>query len=51
MTDLKYETLLRIINSHKGPDKQFYLDLLDEPKQYAYEEEHMYAVLVLLKVC
>ena len=51
MTDLKYETLMRIINSHKEPDKQFYLDLLDEPKQYAYEEEHMYAVLVLLKVC
>ena len=51
MTDLTYEALHTIINSRKEPDKQFYLDLLDEGAQRAAEEEHIRAVMILLKVC
>lgn len=51
MTDLTYEALHTIINSRKEPDKQFYLDLLDEGVQRAAEEEHIRAVMILLKVC
>ena len=51
MTDLTYEALHTIINSRKEPDKQFYLDLLDEDVQRAAEEEHIRAVMILLKVC
>lgn len=51
MTDLTYEALHTIINSRKEPDKQFYLDLLDEDVQRAAEEEHIRAGMILLKVC
>ena len=39
------------IKSHKEPDKQFYLDLLDEDKQRAYEDKRVRAVMTLLKLC
>ena len=51
MTDLTYEALQKIIKSKKEPDKQFYLDLLDEDVQRAAEEEHVRAVMLLLKLC
>ena len=51
MTDLTYEALQKIIRSHKEPDKQFYLDLLDTEVQRAAEEQHVRAVMILLKVC
>ena len=51
MTDLTYEALQKIIKSSKEPDKQYYLDLLDEDVQRAAEEEHIHAVMLLLKVC
>ena len=50
MTDLIYETLQKLIGSRKEPDKQFYLDLLDGEKQRTAEEEHIRAVMLLLKV-
>lgn len=39
----------KLIDPHKEPDKQFFLDLLDDEKQTAYEEEHMGAVMSMLR--
>ena len=49
MLELTSEQLHDLIKSHKQPDKQFYLDLLDEDKQRVYEEAHVFAVMTLLK--
>ena len=49
MPELTSEQLHDLIKSRKQPDKQFYLDLLDEDKQLAYEEAHVFAVMTLLK--
>lgn len=49
MPELTSEQLHDLIKSHKQPDKQFYLDLLDEDKQRVYEEAHVFAVMTLLK--
>ena len=49
MAEMRYEQLQKLIASHKEPDRQFYLDLLDEDKQRAYEEAHVAAVMTLLK--
>ena len=49
MSELTSEQLHDLIKSRKQPDKQFYLDLLDEDKQLAYEEAHVFAVMTLLK--
>ena len=38
-----------LINSHKQPDKQFFLSLLDADEQRAYEENHVNAVMAMLK--
>lgn len=48
MADLK--ELKNLIDPHKEPDKQFFLDLLDEDKQSSFEEAHLQAVLSMLKV-
>ena len=48
MTDI--EELKNLINPHKEPDKQFYLDLLDNEKQKKCEDEHIAAVLKMLKI-
>ena len=50
MQDLTIEQLYGLIKSHKQPDKQFFLDLLDGEKQRSYEELHVYAVMTLLKL-
>ena len=39
-----------LIESHKEPDKQFFLDLLDAEKQAEYENERISAVMTMLKV-
>lgn len=44
-----FNTIKKIIDPHKEPDKQFFLDLLDDDKQAAYEEEHMRAVMSMLR--
>ena len=43
------DRLKNLINPKKNADKQFYLDLLDEEKQWEWEREHISAVLVMLK--
>ena len=48
MADIK--ELKNLIDPHKEPDKQFFLDLLDENKQGAFEEAHLQAALSMLKV-
>lgn len=47
MPDIKL--LKNLIDPHKEPDKQFFLDLLDGDKQRAYENEHIYSVMLMLK--
>ena len=44
------EEMRELIKSHKQPDKQFFLDLLDEDKQRAFEQQRVQAVMALLKV-
>ncbi|MDE7163286.1 MAG: UvrD-helicase domain-containing protein [Clostridia bacterium] len=48
MADIR--KLKNLINPKKNADKKFYLDLLDEGKQRAWEDEHIAAVLSMLKV-
>lgn len=43
------EELKNLIDPHKEPDKQFFLDLLDDDKQTYIEKSHLYAVLQMLK--
>ena len=47
MADLN--EIKNLINSHKQPDKQFFLSLLDADEQRAYEENHVNAVMAMLK--
>lgn len=47
--DLTFTEMKNLIKSQKQPDKQFYLDLLDEEKQFAYEDMRVKAVMALLK--
>lgn len=42
--------LKNLINPKKNADKNFYLDLLDADKQKACEDEHISAVLAMLKL-
>ena len=51
MSDISLYELHSYINSRKEPDKQFYLDLLDDEKQREYEEKHIRVVMFLLKTC
>ncbi|MGN1372793.1 MAG: UvrD-helicase domain-containing protein [Candidatus Coproplasma sp.] len=44
------ERIKSILNPHKEVDKQFYLDLLDGEKQVKWEDEHVAAVLAMLKI-
>ncbi len=47
MTD--FNELKSLINPHKEPTKQFFLDLLDGDKQVSSENEHIQAVMLCLK--
>ncbi len=47
MTDIK--TLKNLIDPHKQPDKQYFLDLLDADKQRTFEDGHVSAVMTMLK--
>ena len=49
MAELTIGELQALLKSRKEPDKQFYLDLLDEDKQRAYEDFRVRAVMALLK--
>lgn len=47
MIDIK--RIKKIIDPHKEPNKQFFLDLLDKDKQEAFEREHIDAVMFMLR--
>ena len=47
MADLK--KIKKILDPHKEPDKQFFLDLLDNDRQVEYEREHIDAVMFMLR--
>lgn len=51
MSETSLYELHSYISSRKEPDKQFYLDLLDNEKQREYEEKHIRVVMFLLKTC
>lgn len=44
-----FKSLKNLIDPHKEPTKQFFLDLLDADKQWACEQEHVSAVMQMLK--
>ena len=44
-----FKELKNLIDPHKVPDKQFFLDLLDEDKQSSAEHRHIHAVMLMLK--
>lgn len=44
-----FKTVKNLIEPHKEPDKQFFSELLDSEKQQAYEDEHITAVMSMLK--
>lgn len=44
-----YDNLIKILDPHKDADKAWFLDLLDEEKQIAYENAHMDAVMRMLR--
>lgn len=48
MSDL--EKLKNSINPHKRTSRKFFLGLLDADRQKAYEDEHLSAVMALLKI-
>lgn len=48
MADLN--EIKNLINPNKAADKNFYLDLLDAEKQKQYEDMHVRAILVMLRV-
>ena len=45
-----FEELKKLIDPHKTPDRKFYLDLLDDGVQREVENEHIKAVMLMLKV-
>ena len=45
-----YEKLLEILDTKKAGDHEWFLSLLDDEKQKLYEEEHLKAVLQMLKI-
>ncbi len=44
------QELQKKLDPHKEPDKQFYLDFLDEDKQLNIEKEHLADLLTMLKL-
>ena len=51
MSDLtSYENLIRRLETKKSGDHAWFLSLLDDEKQCAYEDEHITAVLQMLRI-
>ena len=44
------EGLLRLLEPHKSAEREWFLSLLDDEKQAAYESEHIRAVMKMLKI-
>ena len=47
---ISYERLMEILDTKKAGDHDWFLSLLDDEKQKLYEEEHLQAVLQILKI-
>ncbi len=45
-----YEKLIALIDPKKSEDHEWFLSLLDDEKQRAYEDEHMEAVMRILRI-
>lgn len=45
-----YKALLAMLDPKKEADKEWFLSLLDEEKQTVYEEEHIQAVMQMLRI-
>lgn len=51
MAEMSEKEMREFIKSRKQPNKQYYLDLLDEDKQMKYESLRVSVVMSLLKIC
>ena len=47
---IPFDKLIRLIEPHKEADHDWFLSLLDDEKQKAYEDEHMKAVMQMLRI-
>ena len=47
---ISYERLIEILDTKKAGDHEWFLSLLDDEKQKLYEDEHLQAVLQILKI-
>lgn len=47
---IPYEKLIKLIDTKKAGDHEWFLSLLDDEKQRAYEDEHMEAVMQMLRI-
>ena len=45
-----FQNLMALLDTHKNGDKAWFLSLLDEETQKAYEDEHMEAVMQALRI-
>ena len=50
MDRLSYGKILALLDSKKAADKEWFLSLLDEETQKKYEDEHMEAVMQMLRI-
>ncbi len=46
---IPYDKLIALLDTHKAGDREWFLSLLDDEKQNAYEIEHLEAVMQMLK--
>ncbi len=47
---ISYEKLIKVLETKKAGDREWFLSLLDDEKQRAYEDEHMNAVMQMLRI-
>ena len=47
---IPYENLIEILNPSKTADHEWFLSLLDDEQQKSYENEHIVAVLKMLRI-
>ena len=50
MAKIPFDNLIKLLEPKKDADKAWFLSLLDEEKQRAYEEEHVSAVMQMLRI-
>ena len=50
MAKIPFEKLIMLLEPKKNADKDWFLSLLDDDKQRAYEEEHVEAVMQMLRI-